>query len=164
MHDGLSQNSSGCGAVASVVALKLRSRFSCLRCVCFNPPGGVMSGALSRMSEEFCTSFIVGSDIISRLNLQNMIRLIDDMVLALACCRKPKLTILLEILFGRRKFSSNTDTYYAADAISPPVLEVLQHYIDTSTLHADRIRESVHAFENLCARFLVIENLLCHLR
>lgn len=128
-------------AVASVVALKLRSRFSCLRCVCFNPPGGVMSGALSRMSEEFCTSFIVGSDIISRLNLQNMIRLIDDMVLALACCRKPKLTILLEILFGRRKFSSNTDTYYAADAISPPVLEVLQHYIDTSTLHADSIRD-----------------------
>ncbi len=128
-------------AVASVVAMRLRSRFPRLRCVCFNPPGGVMSGALSRMSEEFCTSFIVGSDIISRLNLQNMIRLVDDMVLALARCRKPKLTILLEALFGRRKFRSNADTYYAADAISPSVLEVLQRYIDTSTLHADNIRD-----------------------
>lgn len=127
-------------AVASVVAIKLRSRFSRLRCVCFNPPGGVMSKELSRISEEFCTSFIVGSDIISRLNLRNMIRLVDDMVLALARCRKSKLTVLLEAAFGRRKFRSNADTYYDADAISPPVLEILQRYIDTSTLHADSIR------------------------
>lgn len=128
-------------AVASVVAMRLRSRFPRLRCVCFNPPGGVMSGALSRMSEEFCTSFIVGSDVISRLNLQNMVRLVDDMVLALARCRKPKLTVLFEALCGRRKFSSNADTYYDADEISTPVLEVLQRYIDTSTLHADDIRD-----------------------
>jgi len=69
-----------------------------------------------------------------------MIRLVDDMVLALARCRKSKLTVLLEAAFGRRKFRSNADTYYDADAISPPVLEILQRYIDTSTLHADSIR------------------------
>lgn len=128
-------------AVASVCALKLRSRFPGMRCVCFNPPGGVMSEALSKMSEPFCTSFIVGSDIISRLNLQNVSRLVDDMVLALGRCRKPKLTIILEIIFGRRKFRSNADSYYSAEGISSEVLEVLQRYIDTSMLHGETIRQ-----------------------
>ena len=132
-------------AVASVCAFRLRSRFPQMRCVCFNPPGGVMSKALSEMSEPFCTSFIVGSDIISRLNLVNMSRLVDDMVLALARCKKPKLTVLFEIIFGRRRFRNNADTYYAADEISDEVLEILQRYIDTSLMHGKDIREDKEA-------------------
>lgn len=128
-------------AVASVCGFKLRSRFPQMHCVCFNPPGGVMTKALSVMSESFCTSFIVGSDIISRLSLHNTSRLVDDMVLALARCKKPKLTILFEVMFGRRRFRNNADTYYAADEISDEVLEILQRYIDTSKLHGEAIRE-----------------------
>jgi hypothetical protein len=129
-------------AVASVCGIKLRQRFPSLTCACFNPPGGVMSLPISRVSEEICTSIVVGCDVISRMSTANTCRLVDDIVLALGRCKKAKLRILLEILFRRRKHHSNADTYYAPEEIPPEVLEIMQNYIDTSLLHGADARQA----------------------
>ncbi len=55
-----------------------------LKCWAFNPPGGLMSWNLSQLAQRFCTSVVVGKDIISRLSFNNARRVVDEMVTTLA--------------------------------------------------------------------------------
>lgn len=125
-------------AVASLISFNLRERFPGVKCFAFNPPGGVMDPRLSELSTKFCTSVIVGMDIISRLSTGNMSTLIDDLVLALGRCKRPKLSIFFDALFGRRRDPATTPiTYYTPEEISPEVHKVLLMYLKTSMLHTD---------------------------
>lgn len=38
-----------------------------LQCWAFNPPGGLLSWELSQIAQAYCTSIVVGKDVISRL-------------------------------------------------------------------------------------------------
>ena len=38
-----------------------------LQCWAFNPPGGLLSWELSQIAQSYCTSIVVGKDVISRL-------------------------------------------------------------------------------------------------
>ncbi|GAB4816306.1 hypothetical protein N2152v2_003352 [Parachlorella kessleri] len=71
-------------AVACMLSFQLRDRFPDLRCWAFNPPGGLLSLNLSEVAQCFCTSVVVGKDLISRLSFNNTKRLVDEMVTALA--------------------------------------------------------------------------------
>lgn len=53
----------------------------------FNPPGGLVSRNLNRVLDTFCTSLVVGKDAVSRGTVNNLSRLMDEMVTALARCR-----------------------------------------------------------------------------
>lgn len=53
----------------------------------FNPPGGLVSRNLNRVMDTFCTSMVVGKDAVSRGTVNNLSRLMDEMVTALARCR-----------------------------------------------------------------------------
>lgn len=125
-------------AVASLISFNLRERFPDMECFAFNPPGGVMDPRLSEISKKFCTSVIVGMDLISRLSTGNMSALIDDLVLALGRCKLPKLSIFFGGLFGRRHDPATTlPTYYSPEEISPEVQKMLLVYLKTSTVHMD---------------------------
>lgn len=125
-------------AVASLISFNLRERFPGMKCFAFNPPGGVMDPRLSEISKTFCTSVIVGMDLISRLSTGNMSALIDDLVLALGRCKRPKLSIFFDALFGRRHDPATTPpTYYSPEEISPEVQRMLLLYLKTSTVHMD---------------------------
>lgn len=54
-----------------MLSFHLRQRFPELRCFAFNPPGGLLSAPLSRLARPFCTSVVVGCDIISRMSVSN---------------------------------------------------------------------------------------------
>ncbi len=58
----------------------------CLRagihCWALSPPGGLMSTNLARLVEPFCTSVVLGKDVVPRSSVANLGRLIDQMV----CC------------------------------------------------------------------------------
>lgn len=51
--------------------LRMRPKLPCppaeLRCWAFNPPGGLLSWELSQIAQAYCTSIVVGKDVISRL-------------------------------------------------------------------------------------------------
>ncbi|KDD75293.1 hypothetical protein H632_c761p0, partial [Helicosporidium sp. ATCC 50920] len=89
-------------AVACMLSFHLRERLDAVQCWAFCPPGGLMSWNLSRIAASFCTSVVVGKDVISRLSLNNLKRIVDEMVLALARCRRPKLLVMFDHLLKRR--------------------------------------------------------------
>ena len=58
-----------------------------MKCWAFNPPGGLVSRNVNKVMDPFCISIIVGKDAVSRGSVNNLSRLMDEMVTALARCR-----------------------------------------------------------------------------
>jgi sn1-specific diacylglycerol lipase len=130
-------------AVATMISFKLRAYFSTLRCYAFNPPGGIISPELSELARDFCTSVVVGYDAISRLSLQTVQELIDDMVSSLCRCKRPKLTILIDHLLGRRKHPSMAPkTFGKFESLSPEIKAILEQYLAQSQLHQEKLEET----------------------
>ena len=99
-----------------------------------------MSEALSKVARLFCTSVIVGRDAIPRLGLPTTRRVVDDMVLALARCKRPKLAIVVDVLTGRRKDPESTPpTFCTIEDIGPEAKEVLEKYLASSLLHSEGV-------------------------
>ncbi len=67
--------------------------FAGVHCWALSPPGGLMSTNLSRLVEPFVTSVVVGKDVVPRVSVVNLGRLIDQMVRAFTS------TVLVCILF-----------------------------------------------------------------
>lgn len=124
-------------AVASMISVRLRETYPSLHCFAFNPPGGLASPAIAQLTQNFCTSIIVGCDVISRLSIATVKSLIDDVALSLCRCNRPKLKIAMDILLGLRKNpQSAPETYCAIDEIDEEVRKVLQEYLSHAQLHA----------------------------
>ncbi|KAL3137504.1 hypothetical protein ABBQ38_004792 [Trebouxia sp. C0009 RCD-2024] len=80
---------------AALVGLKLKARFPDVRTWAFNPPGGLVTRNLNKVLDTFCTSLVVGKDAVSRGTVNNLSRLMDEMVTALARCRYHKLHVIM---------------------------------------------------------------------
>ena len=72
----------------------------------FNPPGGLVSRNLNRVLDTFCTSLVVGKDAVSRGTVNNLSRLMDEMVTALARCRSAASSTCAAGSFPYLRFSS----------------------------------------------------------
>jgi len=124
-------------AVACMMSFQLRQHFPTLQCYTYCVPGGCVSPALAEVSKKFCTSVVVGSDAITRVSVVNAQKIVDDMVLALARCKRPKLAILTDAVVGRRKYPETTPpTFCAFEDIGPEAQEALKKYVATSKLHS----------------------------
>ncbi|KAL4537144.1 hypothetical protein Ndes2526B_g04945 [Nannochloris sp. 'desiccata'] len=124
-------------AVACMMSFELRQYFPTLQCYTFCVPGGLISPALAEVSKQFCTSVVVGCDAITRTSFPNTQRIVDDMVLALARCKRPKLAILTDAILRRRKNPDTTPpTFCAFDDIGPEAQEALKKYVASSKLHS----------------------------
>lgn len=125
-------------AVASLVSMNLKEMYPSLKCYAFNPPGGLVSPELSSLARDFCTSIVVGCDAISRLGILGVKNLIDDIVLSLCRCKRPKLYILWDILSGlRRDPHTAPKTYCSIDDMDEEVKNVLQEYMKYAELHGE---------------------------
>lgn len=58
------------GGVAALLALRLRRLIPNTRCWAFAPPGGLISPGLSLRMRDWCTSVVVGRDMVPRLSLR----------------------------------------------------------------------------------------------
>ena len=58
-----------------------------MRTWALNPPCGLFSRNLNLVMVTFCNSLVVGKDAVSRGTVNNLSRLMDEMVTALARCR-----------------------------------------------------------------------------
>ncbi|GAB4819117.1 hypothetical protein N2152v2_006163 [Parachlorella kessleri] len=124
-------------AVACMLAFHLKDLFPDLHCWAFNPPGGLLSWNLSRLAQRFCTSIVVGKDVISRLSFATSKRLVDEMVTCLARCKRPKLLVLADLLLKRRASAdSSPATFCDYEHISDEAVRALEGYHKTSLLHA----------------------------
>lgn len=124
-------------AVACMVSFHLYEDFPTLQCYAYCPPGGLLSDPLSRIARRFCTSVVVGYDPISRLGLPTTRRVVDEMVLALARCKRPKLVIMYDFLTGKRNDPESVPpTFCAFKDIGEEARAALQNYLSTSRLHS----------------------------
>jgi hypothetical protein len=62
--------------IGVILSLMLRNKFPNLRCLCYSPPGGLLTWELATSCFDFVNSFVLDSDIVPRLSLNNMERLV----------------------------------------------------------------------------------------
>jgi len=60
--------------IGVILSLMLRNTFPRLRCICYSPPGGLLTWELATACSDFVNSFVLDSDIVPRLSLNNMER------------------------------------------------------------------------------------------
>jgi len=72
-------HSLGAGAAATL-GLLLKAAFPPLRAICFSPPGGLVDEALAESMDDYCTSVVVGEDLIPRLSVPAVFRLRDGVI------------------------------------------------------------------------------------
>lgn len=58
-----------------------------LKCWAYSPPGGLVSRALLKIMDEWTISVVCGKDAVPRASVNNLSRLMDEMVTALARCK-----------------------------------------------------------------------------
>ena len=81
---------------------------------------------------------VVGKDVISRLSFNNIKRVVDEMVFALARCRRPKLKVVADVLLRRRGGARAgwPKTFAPMADVSDEVVRAVERYHATSALHA----------------------------
>ncbi len=131
----LTGHSLGAG-LAYLVAVELvrsgadRSRVAC---VAFNPPGGLSSESSSRLESHH--SVIVNKDAISRMSITTMKRLVDDMMISLSRCNRPKLSIFFDgVLLGRYAESDWRGVFKPLEGLCAEEREVLHTYLERGKL------------------------------
>ncbi|XP_044755828.1 diacylglycerol lipase-beta-like [Coccinella septempunctata] len=99
----LTGHSLGAG-VATLLAFKLRSRYSDLKVYAFSTPAGLISREAAKVSESFVFTVGVGDDFVMRLGVDSVENLRTGIIQVLQASRLPKYRILLNgfgyALFG----------------------------------------------------------------
>ena len=114
--------------IGVILSLMLKNTFPNLRCICYSPPGGFITWRLAKECSDFVNSFVLDSDLVPRLSINNMERLRDEVLHLLARVKLSKYDIAKRILrynmngeveLGDLDFllQENEDMLYPQDAI-----------------------------------------------
>ena len=87
----LTGHSLGAGA-AALLSIILRPIYPQLQCFAFSPPGGLISSSAAEYTESFCLSVIVGHDLVPRLSLPALEKLMNQVECALQNSPLPKVS------------------------------------------------------------------------
>ncbi|KAJ3165827.1 hypothetical protein HK101_012058 [Irineochytrium annulatum] len=93
------------GGVAALVACMLREDYPSASCYAYEPPGCLLSANASTYFESFCTSVIMGDDIVPRVSKNSMEMLKMDVRRLIQSCDVPKWRVFGSVL-GTRIFCS----------------------------------------------------------
>lgn len=116
--------------VAALVTLALRDTYPSTTCVAIAPPGALVDLQLAESMKSFCTSYVLGDDVVPRLGIGSIFSLRDKIVVDVVKSSKHKSYIIASI------FQANPDTdalfyspehpdYEEAEALSQLCLEAL---------------------------------------
>ncbi|KAJ3285425.1 hypothetical protein HDU79_007347 [Rhizoclosmatium sp. JEL0117] len=102
------------GSVAALVAHFLRSEFPSTCCYAYEAPGCVVSGKAAKYFEQFCTSVVMGDDVVARLSKNTIELLKFDIIRQLENCHEPKWKVLgsamgVRLGCGSKKVESDKD-------------------------------------------------------
>ncbi|KAJ3079562.1 hypothetical protein HDU99_010601, partial [Rhizoclosmatium hyalinum] len=94
--------------VAALVANILRYDFPSTCCYAFEPPGCVVSRKAAQHFEHFCTSVVMGDDVVTRLSRNTLEMLKLDISRHLKNCEEPKWKVFGSVLGDRICCTSNS--------------------------------------------------------
>lgn len=98
--------------VAALLALSLKQRYPSTRCLAYAPPGALVDPLLADSMSQFCTSFVVGDDVVPRLGLAALFRLRDHVIAGVAKSSVHKRFALASFLSA---FPDLDSLFYRAD-------------------------------------------------
>ena len=84
-------HSLGAGA-GTLLSLLLQPAYPEIKCYAFSPPGGLISLTAAKHTEHFCLSVIIGDDLVPRLSLSALEKLMHRVERALDDCALPKVS------------------------------------------------------------------------
>ncbi|KAJ3340458.1 hypothetical protein HDU83_007083 [Entophlyctis luteolus] len=87
--------------VAALVANMLREDFPSTCCYAFEPPGCIVSARAAEHFESFCTSIVMGDDVVTRLSRNTLEMLKMDIARHIANCDEPKWKVFGSVLADR---------------------------------------------------------------
>jgi len=87
-----------------------------------------MSKNLSRAVQSFVTSVVCGKDVVPRLSIVNVGRLIDQMVTALALCKHNKNKMLLRHMSTHWRHDRVDEIFWDYHQVPKEALQLLQEY------------------------------------
>ncbi|KAJ3212323.1 hypothetical protein HDU67_003894 [Dinochytrium kinnereticum] len=87
--------------VAALVTSMLRSEYPTACCYAYEPPGCLLSAAAATHFESFCTSLIMGDDIVPRTSKNSMEMLKMDVRRVIMACDHPKWRVFGSVLGSR---------------------------------------------------------------
>ncbi|KAJ3328403.1 hypothetical protein HDU76_010021 [Blyttiomyces sp. JEL0837] len=93
--------------VAALVACMLREDYPSACCYAFEPPGCTVSSEAAEYLESFCTSVVMGDDIVPRMNRNTMEMLKLDVARLINACDHPKWQIFGSVMGARLCFRSS---------------------------------------------------------
>lgn len=99
--------------VAALLALGLKTDYPSTRCIAYAPPGALVDAQLADVMAPFCTSFVVGDDVVPRLGLASLVELRDSVIRALAHANVHKRKALATFLPA---FPTMQGLFYAPDS------------------------------------------------
>jgi sn1-specific diacylglycerol lipase len=100
--------------IGVILSLMLRGTYPTLRCICYSPPGGLLTWELAKQCSTFVNSFILDSDIVPRLSVNNVEYLRDEVLRLIARVKLSKYDIVRRI-FWHGLFGSGDDNVDDAD-------------------------------------------------
>ena len=85
-------------AACTILSYMLRSKFPLLRCVNYSPPGCSLTMELAIGCREWCSSFVLDSDIVPRLSYDSMAAWRDEILELIGRIKVPKVEVLQRLL------------------------------------------------------------------
>ena len=87
-------------AIAYLMGLRVRREVTSLKCWAFSPPMGLASAFLGASSTSWCTAVMCGKELPPRYAVDTLDRALSDMLEAGARCKRPKLRVLAQWIWG----------------------------------------------------------------
>lgn len=103
----------------------LRRKFPDLRCINYSPPGATVTWRLARDCHDWCSTFVLDSDLVPRLSLQALEHLRDEVIDLIGRVKVPKLEVAARTLPKARFFCGDNEQNHDIDALADLVDELL---------------------------------------
>jgi sn1-specific diacylglycerol lipase len=87
-------------ATCTLLSYMLRPKFPSLRCVNYSPPGCSLTWEMAITCQEWCSSFVLDSDLVPRLSVDAMEHLRDEVLGLIGRIKVPKIEVARTVMNG----------------------------------------------------------------
>lgn len=87
-------------STCTVLSYMMRSKFPTLKCFIYSPPGWSLTWEAAKGCEDWCTTYVLDSDIVPRLSLLSMEALRDQILELIARVKVPKIEVVNRLVRG----------------------------------------------------------------
>ena len=112
-------------STCTILSYMLHSKFPALRCINYSPPGWSLTWELAKGCEDWCTTYVLDSDIVPRLSQRSMEVMRDEILELIGRVKVPKIEVVNRFVRGVGRAGS---TYLCTDppATDPTALNSIE--------------------------------------